>query len=78
MRTACCGTAWGLGGIEARLDVLEADMKDVKKRLSNIEGAFYEEFHPLLLLKMIANVRTMQYNCSGEEGIIWRKHQIYM
>ena len=55
-----------MDAVEQHLDVLEADMKDVKKRLSNIEGAFYEEFHPLLVTHTLPRLRRVERKLDEE------------
>ena len=52
--------------VKSRLGVLEHDMKDVKKRLSNIEGAFYEEFHPLLVTHTLPRLRRVEHKLDEE------------
>ena len=55
-----------LDRLESRMDAIESDMKDVKKRLSNIEGAFYEEFHPLLVTHAIPRLSSVERKLEDE------------
>ena len=55
-----------MGAIETRMDAIESDMKDVKKRLANIEGAFYEEFHPLLVTHAIPRLSSVERKLEDE------------
>ena len=55
-----------MDAIESRMDAIESDMKDVKKRLSNIEGAFYEEFHPLLVTHAIPRLSSVERKLEDE------------
>ena len=45
---------------------MESDMKDVKKRLSNIEGAFDEEFQPLLVTHAIPRLSSVERKLEDE------------
>ncbi|MBR4862367.1 MAG: hypothetical protein IKU09_09215 [Firmicutes bacterium] len=55
-----------MDAIESRMDAIESDMKDVKKRLANIEGAFYEEFHPLLVTHAIPRLSSVERKLEDE------------
>lgn len=55
-----------MDAIETRMDAIESDMKDVKKRLANIEGAFYEEFHPLLVTHAIPRLSSVERKLEDE------------
>ena len=52
--------------LETRMDALETDMKEVKNRLANIEGAFYEEFHPLLVTHTLPRLRRVERKLDEE------------
>lgn len=55
-----------MDAIESRMDAIESDMKDVKKRLANIEGTFYEEFHPLLVTHAIPRLSSVERKLEDE------------